>query len=256
MRLAGALAALLCLALTAEAEPPPAPVLAASTPAAAPANVKPAPAQKHRSAKPLPLDFLDAANPGDTMAVFLSGDGGWVWFDQHVGGDLAARGVPTIGFDTGEYFSVMRTPEDAARALADTLRAGFKRWKASKAIIVGYSFGADMSPFMVNRLPVDLRKRVTEVALMSPADKASFQVTLAERAGLDFPGARPTEPEFDKLIAGGVRVECLHGEADTDSFCLRLEAKHGVRQHVMEGGHTFNDKHEQIAEALLLSPLN
>ena len=52
----------------------------------------------------LPLAVLPAAARHDTMAIVLSGDGGWRDIDRELGQALSRAGVPTIGIDSLRYF--------------------------------------------------------------------------------------------------------------------------------------------------------
>ncbi|MFT3723269.1 MAG: AcvB/VirJ family lysyl-phosphatidylglycerol hydrolase [Hyphomonadaceae bacterium] len=185
-----------------------------------------------------------------TVAIFLTGDGGWASFDQKVCAALTSAGVPATGFDTGAYFSEMRDPTIASQALAGAIETVKDRWSADHVIIVGYSFGADVAPFLVNRLPPDLKSSIDRVALMSPSAEAPFQVTLTERVGLDAPGARPVIPELKTLNDAGARIACLYGERDHDAVCPSLTLA-SMKKVEMRGGHGLADDHQAVANAIL-----
>lgn len=185
-----------------------------------------------------------------TVGIFMTGDGGWAPFDTRVAADMSRAGVPTVGFDTGDYFATMRTPEEAAAALGQTMSAVMERYHAQHVILVGYSFGADVGPFLVNRLPAELQRRIDRVALMSPSDTAPFQVTLLERAGLEAPGARPVIPELTEMAAQGHHIACLHGEDDHDAICTKPGVPE-MRAIEMRGGHGLHDDHQAVADAIL-----
>lgn len=204
------------------------------------------------SVSDLPLHPVSAGNgPWHTMAVFLTGDGGWAPFDERVCADLAAAGMPTIALDTGDYFSRLRTPDEAARALARTVRHGLAEFGAERVTLIGYSFGADVMPFLLARLPEELQAKVDRVALMSPGPIAPFQVTAAERIGLDSPGGRPTVPALAEVSSAKADIRCLYGEGDPDAICpgLRLPGTTPIR---LPGGHGFGDDHARVAEAILV----
>ena len=220
----------------------------ARTPRANVASTQPAAAAQ---ALDLPLHAVGAANSREpTFAIFLTGDGGWASFDRRVCADLAAQGVPTIGFDTGAYFDNMRSPDEAAAALARTLRAGMAQWHANRAIVVGYSFGADVAPFLINRLPADLRSHIDRVALMAPSSEAPFQVTAAERVGLSEPGARPVVPEIQQTSQLGLRIVCLYGVTDQGAICPHLSIA-AMKDAPLSGGHGFHGDDEGVAHAIL-----
>ena len=109
----------------------------------------------------LPLVEVPAA-PGptpDLMAVMLTGDGGWAGLDKGLAATFAARGIPVVGWNSLRYFWSARTPEGAAGDLDRILRHYLAAWGKSRAILVGYSFGADVLPFLASRLPPETRAK-------------------------------------------------------------------------------------------------
>ena len=199
----------------------------------------------------LPLHAPDVGpTTAATVGIFMTGDGGWAPFDTKISADMSRAGVPTVGFDTGDYFATMRTPEKAAEALAKAISVTMERYQAQHVILVGYSFGADVAPFLVNRLPEHLRSHIDRVALMSPSDMAPFQVTLLERAGLEAPAARPVIPELTQMVEQGHRTLCLYGENDNGAICTKADIP-GVRALQMRGGHGLHDDHQAVADAIL-----
>ena len=60
------------------------------------------------------------------------------------------------------------------------LRHYLAAWHAQRVLMIGYSFGADVLPFVVNRLPPDVRAQVASVSLLGLDAHASFEIHLAE----------------------------------------------------------------------------
>lgn len=198
----------------------------------------------------LPLHAPEAGPAtAPTVGIFMTGDGGWAPFDTAVSADMSRAGVPTVGFDTGAYFDTLRTPEEAAGALGQAISATMEKYHAQHVILVGYSFGADIAPFLVNRLPEHMRVHIDRIALMSPSDTASFQVTLLERAGLETPGARPVVSELRKAGAQGHRIVCLYGKNDPDAICAKADIP-AMRVVEMRGGHGLHGNHQAVADAI------
>jgi type IV secretory pathway VirJ component len=115
-----------------------------------------------------------------TLAVLLTGDGGWAAGDKAIAAELAARGVAVVGLDIPSYLGVARTPDGAAADLGRLLEHYLDAWHKDRVILVGYSHGADVAPFMAPRLPDELRGRIDLLALLGPADRASFRFHLAD----------------------------------------------------------------------------
>ena len=110
------------------------------------------------------------------------------------------------------------------------LRHYLKAWDKRKVIVIGYSFGADVAPFMVSRLPEDLRDTVQLVALLGASPKATFEFHVMS----DWLGAKskaksyPTQPEVEKLK--GLKVLCVYGRR-----------RYGLPVHATETG--FGQEH-------------
>jgi len=114
----------------------------------------------HIQGRDLPVIEMKPAHAGAPLAVIVSGDGGWRAIDKHIARGLYRRGYGIVGLNAREYFARRRSPEEAATALKTILRRYGAAWKTKGAIAVGYSRGAGVLPFMINRLPAS-RARTT-----------------------------------------------------------------------------------------------
>lgn len=198
----------------------------------------------------LPLvEVAPTGAPSDSLAVVVSGDGGWASLDREVGGVLAAHGVPVVGFDSLQYFWTRRTPDESGRALERVLRFALAKWPGGRIALIGYSRGADVLPFMASRLPADLRARVALVALLAPGVDAAFEFHLTDwLGGSAARDALPTAPEAEKLR--GLRVLCVYGREESESLCRKLDAGLAVRDE-RPGAHHFDGDYAAIGAAIL-----
>jgi type IV secretory pathway VirJ component len=195
----------------------------------------------------LPVNEVGAPGGGDLFALLLTGDGGWAGLDQDLAAKLAADGVPTVGLNTLKYFWAERTPEQAAQDVARVIRHYLAQWNKKRVLLVGYSFGADVAPFIVNRLPPDLRSDVASVSLLGLSANASFEIRVADWIGGDSQGS-PTQPELRAL--GNVPVLCLYGEGDRETICPTAAA--GKIERVPLGkGHHFSGEYGELADRIL-----
>jgi type IV secretory pathway VirJ component len=87
-----------------------------------------------------------ARSDNKTMALVLSGDGGWADIDKSIVASLAAAGIPVVGWSSLDYYWVPRMPDSAARDLARIIEHYLSAWQIERVIIVGYSLGADVAP--------------------------------------------------------------------------------------------------------------
>ena len=198
--------------------------------------------------KDLPLVEVPATGPpSDTFAVIISGDGGWAGLDREVAGALSGHGVPTVGVNSLQYFWTPRNPDGAARDLERIVRHYLAAWSKERVLLIGYSLGADVLPFMTNRLPTDLLARVRQIDLIGPGRRVEFEFHVAEWLGGGDKGM-PILPEVLKLK--GRKILCFYGEEESDSLCKDLGP--GVAQSVLlSGGHHFGGDYEGIATRIL-----
>src|SRR5262249_24483120 len=120
-------------------------------------------------------------------------------------------------------------------------------WNKSRVLLVGYSFGADVLPFVVNRLPADLRSQVLTVSLLGLDSNASFEVTVTDWIGAEDSGL-PTRPELAAL--GTTPVLCIYGEGEKDSLCPSLTASR-VHSEQVGSGHHFGGEYAELADRIL-----
>jgi type IV secretory pathway VirJ component len=230
--------------LTSAVEPGHAPASAATPAAPAPAAIAGAPPPVND----LPLVEVPAKPPtGDLLAVIISGDGGWAGIDHDVANDLAAKGVPVVGFNSLQYFWAARTPDGAAADLQRVVRHYLAAWGRQELLLVGYSLGADVLPFMAARLPPDLLGRVRLIVLLGPSRMTSFEFHLTDWLGGSEGGDLPVLPEVAKLR--GKPLLCLYGQQEQDSLCTTIG---GLGKAVaFQGSHHFGGDYASLADRIL-----
>ncbi len=195
----------------------------------------------------LPLIELPAGNSNHTLAVIISGDGGWASIDKQVAETLNKDGIAIVGLNSLQYFWKKKDPYTAGKDLTRILDYYSKAWGAEQLILIGYSTGADTLPFMVNRLPEALKSKVHTVALLGMGEEANFEFHVSDWL-LGSDGLYKTVPEAQKLK--GMNVLCIYGEDETDSAC-RLLDKDDFNIIDMKGGHHFAGDYEKLAKIIL-----
>lgn len=195
----------------------------------------------------LPLVPVPSTGTSDTFAVLLSGDGGWAGIDKELAARLSAAGVPVVGWDSLRYFWSARTPDGLAHDLDRVLRSFAAQWKKSRALLIGYSQGADVLPFAVTRLLATSRGLVSHTVLVGPGEKASFEFRLSNWVKRDS-GGLPLGPELQKLTAA--HTLCIYGTSDRDAVCPRVPADQ-VTPVPLPGDHHFNGNYQALTDEIL-----
>ena len=193
----------------------------------------------------LPLTVVHAARGKSSpwFGIFLSGDGGWVGIDRGVSVGLAKHGIPIVGWDSLKYFWSARTPQGVAQDLDRVIRHFSSEWGKTRVLLIGFSQGADIVPFMVNRLPAQVRDMVGLTALLGISDNALFEFHVGTWLGNASRGV-PTAPELQHW--SGAPYLCLYGASDRDAACAQVTGKDGTLIE-MPGGHHFGGNYARIA---------
>jgi type IV secretory pathway VirJ component len=198
----------------------------------------------------LPLIEVVAPHPvGELFAILYSGDGGWRDLDRSLAGVLASKGVSVVGVDVLRYYWRSRSPDVAAADLARIMHYYQQRWGRQRVALIGFSFGADVLPFLVNRLPPPMRAEVKLISLLSPERDTAFEVEPTGWLGRQADAVIPIEPELKKMQT--LHVQCIFGadEAD-DSLCTTPSAA-ALDVLRKPGGHHFDQNYDELADAIL-----
>jgi len=183
------------------------------------------------------------------LALIVSGDGGWAGIDRDIGNSLAAAGVPVVGFNSLQYFWKKRTPEETGKDIGTILQNYLVNWQKDKVVLIGYSLGADVLPFIVNRLQPEILPKVHLVVMLAPSQSADFEFHLGEWVGLTYKEtALPVLPEIEKMKA--IQSLCIYGEEEKDSSCKSLK-KDLMKVIPLKGGHHFGGDYKAIADVIL-----
>lgn len=186
----------------------------------------------------LPIRELPAAQggTGQAFAIVLTGDGPTGGTGKRVAADLAAHGIPSVIWHSLRYYWTPKSPEQAARDLDRAIRHYGGRWGKQKVVLVGYSMGADVLPFLINRLPEDTRAMIGGVALLALAHDAVFEFRIEQWWRTSSAPRFATRPEVEKLK--GLPVLCVWGRGDDKAACPEM-ATAPVTVIGLGGGHHF-----------------
>ncbi|RYG40862.1 MAG: virulence factor family protein [Chitinophagaceae bacterium] len=179
---------------------------------------------------------------------FISGDGGMKGFTLSLCKAIRDRGFTIASLDARAYFWNKKSPEqtetEIAAYVADQLKSGNnnRRW-----VMVGYSFGADITPFVVNRLPDSLKSRLSQVVLLSPSTSTDFEVHLSDMLGIGKKRSMDVIAEINRL---GKQPTVLFSGEDETEFPFNQISLSTYTHQVIKGGHHFDGKYEDVADKI------
>jgi type IV secretory pathway VirJ component len=186
----------------------------------------------------LPLIIYPSKTEGNnTMIVFLSGDGGWLDLDDELAVGFANNGFNTVGFNSRSYFWVKKTPKQAALDISLLIQTYLKDFNCKNVILCGYSFGADVVPFIYNNLNIKERNKVKSLILLSPFASTDFVVYPADLVNLG-----GDNREFRVILEAEkikIPISCYYGK-DEIIKPLGSIKKRRFHHHILYGGHKYS----------------
>jgi type IV secretory pathway VirJ component len=198
----------------------------------------------------LPLVEVPATGENtNLMVIIITGDGGWGVTDRGIAKSLAAKGIPVVALNSLHYFWKQKTAEQTAIDLNRILQHYSALWKRTEVVVIGYSFGADVLPFMLNRIPEESLQKIKVITLLGLSSSADFQFHWTDWiASRKRSTSQPVRPEVEKLR--GKKIICFYGTEDDDELCRQLDP--GIAKAIpIEGGHRFGRGYQPIVDAIL-----
>lgn len=160
----------------------------------------------------LPMLFLFACTYKDDFQItswnshthkpiifYISGDAGFNSFSKGLGSDFHAMGYDVFALNTKIYFWEQKTPEQTSKAIEKYIVKQLHGRKNQDVILIGYSFGADVTSFVYNHFTDHLKKKIQHVFIVGPSKTTDFKIHLKEYFGMEPKGSLPVIPEINKM---------------------------------------------------------
>lgn len=206
------------------------------------------------------------AGKRDVLTILYSGDGGWADLDKQLGSAFAARGIPVLGINAFKYFWRSRSPDEAAEQLDALITKYSAQWHKPRIWLVGFSFGADVLPTIIDKLSAANRARITQLVLLSPSRDTSFEIQFEGymiTQGRIKAFVKTVLEKFNKVphyaampplqaLDNQPPTVCYYGldEAD-DSLCTMPGLPAWVTVHAKQGDHHFAGGYQPLAAQML-----
>ena len=119
------------------------------------------------------------------------------------------------------------------------------KWKHDKVVLIGYSMGAEILPFAVNRMNERYTKKIQNIILIGPWQKATFKVKLADYF-YEVNEGEEIYPELLKVKHINTYVVC-----DDNEYALCLKPIDGIVDHdELPGGHHFGGDYDALSKLI------
>jgi type IV secretory pathway VirJ component len=190
----------------------------------------------------LPVNIIPAKKTGgETMVLLITGDGGWNTFSQKLAEEYAVAGIPVVALNSLKYFWKKRTPEESAAAISILLNKYSAEWKTKTILLCGYSFGADVMPFIYTRLPENLKEKISRIQLLSPSRYTDFEIHISY---LFISKKMNVATEIEKI---NKPVICYYGTSENEKPLKDVVMKN-FKIITLKGDHHYENSFTEIVE--------
>jgi len=195
----------------------------------------------------LPLKvFKTSAVTSLPMIIFISGDGGLNSFSESLCQSLSQKGVPVVVLDAKKYFWNSRTPDETSSDLSKVFQTYGKLWGCNSFVLVGFSFGASLIPFLVNRFPAGVAGKLALALMISPDKNCDFEVHLTDMLNLGF-----SKGKYDVIneVERGDRnkMEAVFGSEESLEIRTAFQQT-GIKIQTLQGNHHFDSGSAMLAD--------
>ena len=206
-------------------------------------------AQTDISKLPVTVKVPATVAAGRPIVFFITGDGGMKKFSADMVNTFAGKGYPVIGLNALKYFWSKKTPQQTAADVAALLQYYSSQWNNHSFILIGYSMGADVLPFIYQHLPANFQSETQHLVFMSPSSSTDMVVHISDMLGktsttgsMNVPGAMNTITGKPLLLVFG------QDEKDFDLKSLTISNYHHI---ILPGGHHYNEDAQGVVQKIL-----
>jgi type IV secretory pathway VirJ component len=196
----------------------------------------------------LPLILIPSAIKGDLpLAFFISGDGGWTSFDQAMCEKLAENGIPVVGLDAQKYFWNEKQPKEASEEIGKAVQHYMEQWEKKSFVLVGYSFGACVAPFIASNFALPLKQTLQGIYCFSPNETGDFEIHLTDMLSLKTREKYNVINELSKLKSQ--HTVCIFGNEENSEMRNHF-TEAGIRIETLPGNHHYDNDYYRAASVI------
>jgi type IV secretory pathway VirJ component len=190
-----------------------------------------------------------AATSHDKPLIFyISGDGGFNKFTTELCQSFNKNGYDVFSLNARSYFSDKKTPDQTATDVNTYLSEKLAARQNQQVVMVGYSFGADVLPFILNRLPQATAGKIKVSFLMAASGTTDFETHWSDMLGGNTKRSMDVVTELNKITNGNVVI--INGN-DDELLALNKITLKNYSHEVLPGGHHFDGDTDQVTNLIL-----
>ncbi|WP_160713337.1 AcvB/VirJ family lysyl-phosphatidylglycerol hydrolase [Chitinophaga solisilvae] len=179
------------------------------------------------------------------LILYITGDGGMKKFSVNMIAAFSQQHYPVVALNALKYFWNKKSPQQAAADVTALIQHYQAAWNSNNGIIlIAYSMGADVLPFIFNHLPDAIAGKVQQLVFLSPSKVTDMEVHLSDMLGKSGKKGMNVPAEINKITTKPVLL--IFGESEKDLLLKDITLPH-YRKLVLPGGHTYDEDANGVA---------
>ncbi len=199
-------------------------------------------------AQDFPVKEWASASQDKPLVFYLSGDGGLNKFSNSLCDGINRKGYEVIELNSKSYFWDKKTPERTAIDVNNYLVKKISGRKNQQIVMIGYSFGADVLPFILSRLPKDLHDKILASFLMASSGSTDFEIHWADIFGGNAKRDMDVVSEINKLVDDKIIIISSSDDRHLEANKITLKR---YTHEILPGGHHFDGDTDEIVRVIL-----
>lgn len=200
------------------------------------------------SAQDFPIKEWPNSNHDSPLIFYISGDGGFNKFSNELCSSINKNGFQIDALDARSYFWSKKTPEQATNDVSNFLIKKISGRQNQQVVLIGYSFGADVLPFILNRLPKSIHDKIILSILMASSGSTDFEIHWSDMFTSGKKRSMDVLTELNKVKNDKVLI--LNSSDDQGLDAKKVTIKNHVSE-ILPGGHHFDGDIDEITKTIL-----
>jgi type IV secretory pathway VirJ component len=181
------------------------------------------------------------------ILFYISGDGGFNKFSTSLCEALNKDDFDVIALNSKIYFDDKKTPEQTTLDITNFLSKKLAGRQNQQVIFIGYSFGADVLPFVLNRLPKNFQYDVKTSFILASSGSTDFEIHWSDLFGGNSKRSMDVVTEINKLQNKKIVIIDGTGDHHLDRNLITIKYTYFI----LPGGHHFDGDIDEVANQLV-----
>ena len=199
-------------------------------------------------AQNLPVQEWPATSHDKPFIFYISGDGGLNKFSTDLCIALNKAGYEVVALNARAYFWDKKTPEKTATDVNNYLSRKLTGRENQQVVLIGYSFGADVLPFIIGRLSKNIHENLRVSFMLASSGTTDFEIHWSDIMGENIKRSMDVVSEINKLAGDNIVIVTASNEHTLNLNEISLKK---YTHEILPGGHHFDGDTEEVASVLL-----